>query len=82
MAEGPKQPRAADESARQVLEQMAGAPPPRRSSALGSYLMLLVALAIVGVIAYYIFVHKQQFAQLWQRTMRPDSVPTQVEPGR
>jgi len=69
------------ELTRQVVELERIAPPYRKPNPYGSYLVLIIALAIVGVIVYYILVHKQQFAQFWLRVTRPDSVPTQVEPG-
>jgi hypothetical protein len=44
--------------------------------------VFVIALAIAGAIVYYIFIHKQQFGQLWHRATHPDSVPGQVVPGQ
>ena len=81
MAEESKTTEHDAKQASEVIEYELKTPPYRKPSPVGSYLVLIIALAIVGVIVYYILVHKQQFAQLWLRATHPDSVPAQVEPG-
>jgi hypothetical protein len=44
--------------------------------------VFVIALAIAGAIVYHIFVHREQFEQLWHRATHPDSIPTQTEPDQ
>lgn len=67
--------------ARKVLEFERINAPYRKPSSYGSCLLFVLALAIAGAIVFYIFIHKEQFGQLWQRATHPDSLPVQAEPG-
>jgi len=71
------------ERALKVLEyERKTEPKYRKPNPYGSCLMLVIALAIAGAIVYYVFAHKEQFAQLWHRATHPDSVPAQVQPDQ
>ena len=54
----------------------------KKPSYLGSYLILLLFLAIAGVAVYYALNHKEQVSMLWNRVTHRDRVPAQVEPGQ
>jgi CHASE3 domain sensor protein len=54
----------------------------KKPSYLGSYLILLLFLAIAGVAVYYALNHKEQVSTLWNRVTHRDRVPAQVEPGQ
>jgi hypothetical protein len=83
MARGPEIPKHDVERARKVLEyEKRTEPKYRKPNSYGSCLVFVIALAIAGAIVYYIFIHKQQFGQLWHRATHPDSVPGQVVPGQ
>jgi len=82
MARGPEIQKRDVERARKVLEFERTTTPYRRPNACVSWLMFIVALAIAGVIAYYVFTHRQQLGRLWQRATHPDSLPGQIVPGQ
>jgi hypothetical protein len=84
MARGPEIPKQDAERAPKVLESEQRIAPPalRKTNAYGSCLVFVIALAIAGAIVYYIFLHKDQFGQLWHRATHPDSVPTQTVPDQ
>jgi len=54
----------------------------KKPSYLGSYLILLLFLAIAGMAVYYALNHKEQVSMLWNRVTHRDRVPAQVEPGQ
>ena len=54
----------------------------KKPSNLGSYLILLLFLAIAGVIVYYVLYRKEQASTFWNRITHRDRVPVQVEPGQ
>jgi len=54
----------------------------KKSSSLGSYLILLLFLALAGVIVYYVLYRKEQASMFWNRISNRDRVPAQVEPGQ
>ena len=54
----------------------------KKPSNLGSYLILLLFLAIAGVIVYYVLYRKEQASMFWNRVTNRDRVPAQVEPGQ
>jgi type II secretory pathway component PulF len=54
----------------------------KKPSYLGSYLILLLFLAIAGVIVYYVLYRKEQASMYWNRITHRDRVPAQVEPGQ
>jgi len=54
----------------------------KKPSAIGSYLILLLFLAIAGVIVYYVLYRKEQASMYWNRITHRDRVPAQVEPGQ
>ena len=54
----------------------------KKPSYLGSYLILLLFLAIAGMAVYYALNHKQQVSMFWNRVTHRDRVPAQVEPGQ
>jgi hypothetical protein len=54
----------------------------KKPSYLGSYLILLLFLAIAGMAVYYALNHKEQVSMLWNRVAHRDRVPAQVEPGQ
>jgi len=54
----------------------------KRPSYLGSYLILLLFLAIVGTAVYYALNHKEEVSLLWKRLTHRDRAPAQVEPGQ
>ena len=83
MARKPQIPKHDAERALRVLEyERRTEPKYRKPNTYGAYLMLVIGLAIAGAIAYYVFIHKEQFAQLWHRATHPDSVPVQVRPDQ
>ena len=82
MARGPEIPKFDVERAHKVMEyERKTEPKYRRPGSVGSCLMLVIALAIAGAIVYYLFTHREQFGELWQRATHPDSMPAQI-PGR
>ncbi len=46
---------------------------PRRASY--GWLVILMALALIGAILLLVLSNRERFAFLWQRLMRPDSLP-------
>lgn len=54
----------------------------KKSSHIGSYVILILFLAIVGMAVYYALNHKEEVSQLWNRLTHRDTVPAQVEPGQ
>ncbi len=54
----------------------------KKPSAIGSYLILLLFLAIVGMGVYYALNNKEEVSQLWNRLTHPNRAPAQVEPGQ
>jgi hypothetical protein len=54
----------------------------KKPSYIGSYLILLLFLAIVGMAVYYGLNHKEQVSMLWNRVTHRDRAPAQVEPGQ
>ena len=54
----------------------------RKPSYIGSYLILLLFLAIVGMGVYYALNHKEEVSQLWNRLTHPNRTPAQIEPGQ
>ncbi len=54
----------------------------KKSSHIGSYLILFLFLAIVGTAVYYALNHKEEVSQLWNRLTNRDRAPAQVEPGQ
>jgi len=54
----------------------------RQPNSFGTYVMLLIGLAVAGAIAYYAFVHKEQVAQLWHQATHRDSVSIPVHPDQ
>ncbi|MCX6842626.1 MAG: hypothetical protein NTX53_10135 [candidate division WOR-3 bacterium] len=82
MAREPQIPKRDIQRARKVLEFERINAPYRKPNAFGSCLLFVLALAIAGAIVFYIFIHKEQFGQLWQRATHPDSLPGQTVPGR
>ena len=78
MAREPEIPKRDMERARKVLEFERTTSPYRKPNPYWSCLFFVLALAIAGAIVYYIFVHRQQFGQLWQRATHPDSLPGQT----
>jgi len=83
MAHGPAIPKRDAERARKELESesMTG-PVYRKPSSVGSWLVFVIALAIAGAIVYYIFLHKDQFGQLWHSATHPDTMPAPAVPRR
>jgi hypothetical protein len=69
------------ERALKVLQQneRGTGPSYRQPSSIGAYLMLLIALAIVGVIVYQVLNHKEQVSRLWYRATHPGSAPAPVQ---
>ncbi len=53
----------------------------RKPSYIGSYLILLLFLAIVGMGVYYALNNKEEVSQLWNRLTHPNRTPAQIEPG-
>ena len=83
MASRPAIPKRDAERARKESESdPMTAPVYRKPSSIGSWLVFVIALAIVGAIVYYVFVHKEQFGQLWHSATHPDSMPPSPIPGR
>jgi cytoskeletal protein RodZ len=54
----------------------------KKPSSLGSYLILLLFLAIAGVIVYYVLYRKEQASMYWNRITHRDTVPFQVQPDQ
>lgn len=54
----------------------------KKPSSIGSYLILLLFLAVVGMGVYYALNHKEEVSQVWNRLTNRDSAPAQVEPGQ
>jgi hypothetical protein len=54
----------------------------KKPSHLGSYLILLLFLAIAGVIVYYVLYRKEQASMYWNRITHRDRAPAQIEPGQ
>lgn len=82
MADGPGISEQNAERARKLQELERLSVPYRKPNALWSYLVLVIALAIAGVIVYSIMANKQQFVRFWQRATHPGTVPAQTEPGQ
>jgi hypothetical protein len=83
VARKPQIPKRDAERALKVLEYGRKTEPSyRQPNAFGTYLVLLIALAIAGVIVYYVATNQEQFSELWYRATHPDSVPVQVQPDQ
>jgi len=83
VARKPQIPKRDAERALKVLEYGRKTEPTyRRPNAFWAYLMLVIALAVAGVIVYYVLTNKEQFSRLWYRATHPDSVPVQVQPDQ
>jgi hypothetical protein len=54
----------------------------KKSSHIGSYVILLLFLAIVGMGVYYALHHKEEVSLLWNRLTHRNRAPAQVEPGQ
>jgi hypothetical protein len=54
----------------------------KQPSSLGSYLVLILALAIAGVTVYYALNHKEKVSRLWYRATHWGAVPAQVQPDQ
>ena len=71
------------ERARKVLEiEREKWPTYKRPSYLGSYMLLILFLAVVGYAVYYSLNHKEQVSELWNRVTHRNAAPAQVEPGQ
>ena len=83
MAENAQTPKRNDErELKELKTRPENWPTYRKRSALGSYLILLLFLAIAGVIIYYVLYRKEEASMYWNRIAHPGSVPAQVEPGQ
>ena len=83
MAGQTQNPKRDAERARKVLDiERKNYPTYKQPSPIGSYLLLILALAVVGVIVYSIVNRKGQISRLWDRAMHPGTVPAQVQPGQ
>ncbi len=54
----------------------------KKPSPIGSYIILLLFLAVIGMGVYYALNHKEEVSQLWNRLTHPNRAPAQVEPGQ
>jgi hypothetical protein len=54
----------------------------KKPSPIGSYVILLLFLAIVGMGIYYSLNHKEEVSLLWNRLTHRDRAPVEVEPGQ
>jgi hypothetical protein len=54
----------------------------KKSRHIGSYVMLLLFLAAVGMGVYYALNHKEEATLLWNRLTRQTKTSEQVEPGQ
>ena len=54
----------------------------RKPSSIGSYVILILFLAIVGMAFYYARNHKEEVSRLWNRLTHPNKASEQVEPGQ
>lgn len=83
MARKPKIPKPDAERALKALKaEREDWPTYKKRSSLGSYLMLLLFLAIAGVIVYYVLYRKEQASMFWNRITHRDRAPAQVEPDQ
>jgi len=82
MARGVDISKAEEERAHQwrELEQKYAAP--RRTKALISWLVFIIALAVAGAVVYYAFFNREQFSRLWYRVTHPASEPIEVQPNQ
>lgn len=83
MASNMQLPKRDAETARKELEyERKNWPTYKKPSHIGSYLLLLIALALAGVIVYHVLYRKEQASMFWNRIAHRDRVPAQVEPGQ
>jgi hypothetical protein len=54
----------------------------KKPSHIGSYMILLLFLAMVGMGVYYALHHKEEVSLLWNRLTHPNKAQEQVEPGQ
>ena len=55
---------------------------PRRTNALISWLLFILALAVAGAVVYYVLFSNGQFSRLWYRATHPDTIPAQTQPDQ
>jgi hypothetical protein len=83
MARKSEIPKRDAERAQEMLEiERKNWPTYKQPSSVGSYLILILALAFAGAIVYYALNRKEQIAGLWFRATHPDTVPAQVQPDQ
>ena len=82
MARRVKLSKAEADKERQMLELERKYDAPRRTSALLSWLLFILALAVAGAVVYYALFDNGQFSRLWYRATHPDTVPAQIQPGQ
>jgi cytoskeletal protein RodZ len=82
MVQGEDFAKAEEQRARQLRELERKYAAPRRTKALISWLVFLVALAIAGAVVYYAFFNREQFSRLWYRATHPASEPVEVQPDQ
>jgi hypothetical protein len=83
MVENAKIPKRNAEQKRKELEdERKNWPTYKKPSYIGSYLILFLFLAIVGMGVYYALNHKVEVSRLWNRLTHPNQAPAQVEPGQ
>ena len=51
-------------------------------NAFGAYLMFIIGLAIAGLVVYYVLMHRDQFASLWNRATHPPTPTEETQPGQ
>ncbi len=68
MARKERIPKRDAERALKVLEyERKTEPKYRQPNSFGAYVLLLIGLAVAGLVVYYVFLHKEQFSDLWHR---------------
>lgn len=83
MARKSQIPKRDAERALKVLEYSRKSEPKyRQPNTYGAYLALLIALAIAGLIVYYVLTHREQFSSLWYRATHRDTVQVQTQPDQ
>jgi hypothetical protein len=54
----------------------------RRPGTVGSYLLLLLGLALAGLIVYYALNHREQIARLWYGATHQSAPKAQTQPDQ
>ncbi len=82
MAKGVEIPKAEAQKARQLRDLERKYAPPRRLNALISWVVFIIALAVVGAIVYHLLFNKEQFSRLWYRATHPAAPVEQTQPDQ